>query len=79
MQFGGITKDQLGITKAGFTVVFGINRSEWGLTWNKTLEAGGVLLSDEINISCEIELSDIGKKDLKMDLEQSSETKNINH
>ena len=78
MQFGGITKDQLGATKAGFTVAFEINRSEWGLTWNKTLETGGVLLSDEIAISCEIELSDIGQKDLKMELEPSSDAKSIN-
>ena len=74
----GITKDQLGATKAGFTVAFEINRSEWGLTWNKTLETGGVLLSDEIAISCEIELSDIGQKDLKMELEPSSDAKSIN-
>ncbi len=73
MQFGGITKDQLGSTKAGFTVVFEINRSEWGLTWNKVLETGGVLLSDEIAVSCEIELSDIGQNNLKMELEQKNE------
>ncbi len=75
MQFGGITKDQIGITKAGFTIVFEINRSEWGLTWNKTLETGSILLSDNIAISCEIELSDNGQKDLAMELEPSSDKK----
>ena len=42
MKFGGIVKDPLGITKAGFTIAFEINRSEWGLKWNKILETGGV-------------------------------------
>ncbi len=30
-------------------------RADWGLTWNKTLESGGVLVSDDIDIDAEIE------------------------
>ena len=35
MQFFVIKQVQLDITKTRFTVVFEINRSEWGLTWKK--------------------------------------------
>jgi polyisoprenoid-binding protein YceI len=33
-----------------------IKRSEFGMTWNSTLETGGVLVGDEINIEIELEL-----------------------
>lgn len=56
VEFGGVMKDPWGNEKAGFTVNGKINRKDWGLNWNATLEAGGVLVSDEIRISCEVEL-----------------------
>jgi polyisoprenoid-binding protein YceI len=34
-----------------------INREEWGLTWNMFLEAGGLLVSKEILIEVEVELT----------------------
>jgi polyisoprenoid-binding protein YceI len=34
-----------------------ISRKDWGLTWNKALEAGGVVVGDEIKISIETELA----------------------
>jgi hypothetical protein len=33
-----------------------VNRKDWGLNWNASLEAGGVLLSDDVFISCEVQL-----------------------
>jgi polyisoprenoid-binding protein YceI len=56
VEFGGMIKDPWGNTKAGFTVNGKINRREWGLNWNAALETGGVLLSDEVRISCDIQL-----------------------
>jgi polyisoprenoid-binding protein YceI len=41
---------------AGLTARGRINRSEFGLMWNVSLEAGGVLVSDEVQIEIEIEL-----------------------
>ena len=32
-----------------------LKRSEWGLTWNKTLEAGGVMVGDEIKLEIDAE------------------------
>ena len=56
LEFDGVQADPWGNTKAGFTATTSINRSEWGLTWNAALEGGGVLVSDKIAITLEIEL-----------------------
>lgn len=56
VKFGGVVKDPWGNEKAGFSINGKVNRKEWGLNWNSALETGGVLLSDEVNISCEIQL-----------------------
>lgn len=57
VEFGGVVKDPWGNTKAGFTLDGKINRKDWGLNWNAALEAGGVLVSDEVRIQGEIELA----------------------
>jgi polyisoprenoid-binding protein YceI len=72
VEFGGIVKDPWGNERAGFTVTGKINRTDWGLVWNSTIEAGGIMVSEEISINCEIELTNIGFKDLKMELEPSN-------
>jgi polyisoprenoid-binding protein YceI len=69
VQFGGILNDPWGNERAGFSVIGKIKRNDWGLIWNTTLETGGFLVSDEVTISCELELTNVGKKDLKMQLE----------
>jgi polyisoprenoid-binding protein YceI len=55
--FGGIVnKDPFGNTKAGFKVTGNIDRKEWGLTWNKVLDTGGVAVGEQVAIECHIEL-----------------------
>jgi polyisoprenoid-binding protein YceI len=78
--FGGSSKDLYGQEKAGFNITGKIKRSDWGLVWNNTLETGGVAVSDEINIVCEIQLINLGKKDLTMELDSSvkQKTKAVN-
>jgi polyisoprenoid-binding protein YceI len=56
MEFGGINKDPWGNEKAAFSLKGKINRKDWGLNWNAALETGGVLVSDEVRISGEIQL-----------------------
>jgi polyisoprenoid-binding protein YceI len=56
VEFGGIGKDPWGNVKAGFTITGKINRKDWGLSWNAPVEAGGVLVSEEVKINCEIQL-----------------------
>jgi polyisoprenoid-binding protein YceI len=56
VEFGGLMTDPWGNVKAGFSIGGKINRKEWGLNWNAALEAGGVLLSDEVKIICDVQL-----------------------
>lgn len=56
VEFGGIGKDPWGNTKAGFTIDGKINRTEFGLTWNAAVEAGGVLVGEDVKIHGEIQL-----------------------
>ena len=59
VEFGGLMKDPWGNEKAGFTVEGKINRKDWGLNWNAVLEAGGVMVGDEVRITCDIELQKV--------------------
>jgi polyisoprenoid-binding protein YceI len=56
VEFGGVLNDPWGNVKAGFTLEGKINRKDWQLNWNAILEAGGVLVGDEVKILCEAEL-----------------------
>lgn len=56
VEFGGIGKDPWGNEKAGYTVSGKIKRTDWGLNWNAALEAGGVLVSEEVKIHAEVQL-----------------------
>jgi polyisoprenoid-binding protein YceI len=56
VEFGGVMKDPWGNEKAGFTINGKINRKDWGLNWNAALEAGGVLVSDDVRINGEVQL-----------------------
>lgn len=53
--FNGETQDAWGNTKAGFTGTTKINRKDYGIVWNKTLDAGGVTVGDEVTITLEIQ------------------------
>jgi polyisoprenoid-binding protein YceI len=56
VEFGGVMSDPWGNIKAGFSINGKINRKDWGLNWNAALEAGGVLVGEEVKINCDIEL-----------------------
>lgn len=67
--FGGIVMDPWGNEKAGFTLEGKINRRDWGLIWNIPIGTEVLMVSEEIKISCEIELINMGQLALKMELE----------
>jgi len=50
-------KDPYGNIKNGFKVTGKINRKDFGLNWNAALEAGGVAVSEEVQIELNIELN----------------------
>ena len=56
VEFGGVAKDPWGNTKAGFTLSGVVNRKDFGLNWNAPVEAGGVLVSEEVKLHAEIQL-----------------------
>ena len=56
VEFTGIAVDPFGATRAGFSAEAEISRKEFGLTWNATLEAGGLLVSDKVKINVEAAL-----------------------
>lgn len=57
LDYEGAATDPFGIYRAGFEGETKISRKEFGLTWNAALEAGGVLVSDEVKISISAEFT----------------------
>ncbi|MFV5703274.1 YceI family protein [Flavobacterium sp. XS2P12] len=55
-EYSGLMKDPWGNTKAGLSLNGKINRKDFGLTWNASLETGGVLVGEEIKLTSEIQL-----------------------
>lgn len=53
----GISTDPMGNEKAGFSLKVKINRKDWGMDWNETLDTGGVIASNEVKITCEVLLN----------------------
>ncbi len=49
-------KDPWGNTRIGASATAKINRKDWGLNWNAALEAGGVLVGEQVKISLEVSL-----------------------
>ena len=56
MVYNGTGKNPWGMTVAGFKATTVINRTDYNLKWNKALEAGGVLVSEDVNISVNMEM-----------------------
>ena len=50
-------KDPWGGAKRGAVATTKVNRKDFGLTWNKALEAGGVLVGDDVDITIDLELN----------------------
>ena len=48
-------KDPWGNTRRAAKATTEINRKDFGLTWNSVLEAGGVLVGDEVQIEIEVQ------------------------
>lgn len=59
----GITPGMEGGRLAGFEAHTKIRRADWGLTWNKALEAGGMVVGDEIKIVLDLEASEVAGTD----------------
>ncbi len=54
-RYNGAMKDPWGNTRAGFSAEGKLNRKDFGMVWNKTLDSGGLVVGDEVQIRLEIE------------------------
>jgi polyisoprenoid-binding protein YceI len=52
-----VIKDNRGGLRVGASATATISRKDFGLTWNATLEAGGLVVSDEVKITLDVALT----------------------
>lgn len=45
--------------KAGFKIIGAVDRFEYGLKWDNAMETGGLVVSQEIQITCNVELNEV--------------------
>jgi polyisoprenoid-binding protein YceI len=50
-----VVKDPWGMQRTALTLEGKLNRKEWGLNWNQALEFGGLMVSEEVKLSIELE------------------------
>ncbi len=58
-EINGPAKDPWGNQKVSATLETKISRKEWGLVWNAALETGGVLVSDDVKLSIDVQASPV--------------------
>ena len=56
LDFNGVTPDPWGGTRAAFEATTEVNRKDFGLTWNVAVEGGGMLVSEKVKLSLDIQL-----------------------
>ncbi len=54
-EFGGTTTNPWGKKIAGFSLYGKIDRRDFGITWNKVLDVGGIAVSNDVKLSIEVE------------------------
>jgi polyisoprenoid-binding protein YceI len=54
-ELSGPVQDPWGKTRIGLSATTKLNRLDYGITWNKTLDKGGVMIGEEVKISLNIE------------------------
>jgi len=59
VDYNGMSVDPWGNTKHGWEISGSINRGDFGLAWNAPLETGGVLVSEEVKLSMDIQMMEV--------------------
>ena len=62
VDYNGQGVDPWGNTKHGWEINGLINRSDFGLTWNAPLEAGGVLVSEEVKLKIDLQMMEVAEE-----------------
>ena len=61
LDYNGKGVDPWGNVKHGFEISGKINRNDFGLTWNAVLEAGGVLVSEDVTLNIDIQCVEVAE------------------
>lgn len=56
---GTVPQDPFGNTKAGFKISGTIDRTQWGLNWTGKLAGGDLLVGNDVELECNIELNKV--------------------
>jgi polyisoprenoid-binding protein YceI len=56
-KYNGQMKDPWGNLRIGFKATTTVNRMDFGVKWNKVLEAGGLLVGEDVSITINVELT----------------------
>jgi polyisoprenoid-binding protein YceI len=59
VEYGGSEDNGHGILKHGFEVTGIVNRKEFGMTWNKLTDAGGLGLGEDIKLIANIQIAEL--------------------
>lgn len=57
VSYEGTVTDPWGQVKAGFEITGKINRKDFGLSWNAVTETGGILLSEEVKLALNVQMT----------------------
>ena len=53
--FAGVVTDPWGNTRLGLSASTKLNRQDYGVSWSKSLDSGGLVVADDVEIAIEIE------------------------
>ena len=56
----GPVQDPWGNTKLGIEASLTVNRQDYGISWSKSLDTGGLVVSDDVNIELDVEFQKVG-------------------
>ena len=56
-EIGEPIRDPFGLTRRAATASAKINRKDWGLTWNQILEAGALLVAEDVKLSLDVQVT----------------------
>lgn len=53
-EYTGAATDPFGNNRVGFEGTAEVNRKDWGINWNATLDAGGVMIGDKVTLDLDV-------------------------
>jgi polyisoprenoid-binding protein YceI len=53
-EYTGAATDPFGNNRVGFEAKTEVNRKDWGINWNATLDAGGVMIGDKVTLDFDV-------------------------